>query len=126
MSVPLKCVVTQIYTLHSYLDRCCNALTYCRINGYATERFGHRYVIMVGLVIMSGLIFITAFAPSIEVLCVGQVLVGIPWGIFSIMGSAYASEVCPLALRGYLLSFVNICWVLVRFRSDGIRDDYNC
>lgn len=80
-----------------------------------TERFGHRIVIMVGLVVMSGLIFITAFAPSIQVLCVGQVLVGIPWGIFSIMGSAYASEVCPLALRGYLLSFVNICWVLVCF-----------
>ncbi|EHK15300.1 uncharacterized protein TRIVIDRAFT_196183 [Trichoderma virens Gv29-8] len=71
-------------------------------------------------VVMSAFIFITFFAPSIQVLTAGQVLVGIPWGIFAIMGSAYSSEVCPLALRGYLISFVNICWVIGQFVAAGV------
>ena len=90
------------------------------INGYVTEKYGHRLVTIVGLAIMCGLIFITFFAPSVQVLLVGQVLVGIPWGIFAIMGSAYSSEVCPLALRGYLTSFVNICWVIGQLVAAGV------
>lgn len=82
----------------------CGSIIGLLINGYVTERFGHRLVTMVGLVVMSGFIFMSFMAPSREVLVAGQVLVGIPWGIFAIMGSAYSSEVCPLALRGYLTS----------------------
>ena len=92
------------------------------IYGYAIERFGHRIVIMVSLVFMSGFIFISFFAPNVEVLEVGMVLCGIPWGIFAMMGPAYASEVCPLALRGYLTSFVNICWVIGQFIASGVLD----
>lgn len=90
------------------------------INGIVTEKYGHRLVTMVGLVVTCGFIFILFFAPTVEVLVVGEVMVGIPWGIFAIMGSAYASEVCPLALRGYLTSFVNICWVLGQFVAAGV------
>ncbi|RFU75756.1 mfs alpha-glucoside transporter [Trichoderma arundinaceum] len=97
----------------------CGAIIGLIINGYITEKFGHRVVTMTALVVMSAFIFITFFAPSIEVLTAGQVLVGIPWGIFAIMGSAYSSEVCPLALRGYLTSFVNICWVIGQFVAAG-------
>lgn len=92
----------------------CGAIIGLIINGIVTERYGHRLVTMVGLVTITGLIFIVFFAKSIAVLCVGEVLLGIPFGIFAIMGSAYSSEVCPLALRGYLTSFVNICWVIGR------------
>jgi SP family general alpha glucoside:H+ symporter-like MFS transporter len=82
----------------------CGSFIGLLLNGYVTERFGHRVVTIVGLIIMSGVIFITFFAPNLEVLVAGQVLVGIPWGIFAIMGSAYSSEISPLALRGYLLA----------------------
>lgn len=92
------------------------------ITGYVTERFGHRRVTMVALVLLSAFVFITFFARSITVLCVGEVLLGIPWGIFAIMGSAYASEVCPLALRGYLLAFVNLCWVIGQFVAAGVLE----
>ncbi|KAK0765848.1 hypothetical protein N5P37_001788 [Trichoderma harzianum] len=98
----------------------CGAIIGLVINGYVTEKFGHRIVTMIALVVMSAFIFITFFAPSIQVLTAGQVLVGIPWGIFAIMGSAYSSEVCPLALRGYLTSFVNICWVIGQFVAAGV------
>jgi MFS transporter, SP family, general alpha glucoside:H+ symporter len=90
------------------------------INGYVTEKFGHRLVIMVGLVVMSACIFIPFFAPNINVLLVGQVLGGIPTGVFAIMGSSYSSEVCPLALRGFLTSFVNICWVIGQLIAAGV------
>ena len=92
------------------------------INGYVTERFGHRRVIIACLVFLSAFIFMRFFATSIEVLCVGQVLIGIPWGIFAIMGSAYSSEVCPLPLRGFLTSFVNICWVIGQFIGAGVLE----
>lgn len=98
----------------------CGAVIGLIINGYATEKYGHRRVTMVALVFMTGLIFITFFAPSVEVLMVGQVLVGIPWGVFAIMGSAYSSEICPMRLRGYLLSFVNICWVIGQLVAAGV------
>ncbi|KAF5010784.1 hypothetical protein FDECE_3081 [Fusarium decemcellulare] len=102
----------------------CGCIIGLVINGYVTERFGHRMVTMVGLSVMSSFIFITFFAPSIDVLLVGQVLIGIPWGIFSIMGSAYSSEVCPLALRGYLLAFVSLCWVIGQIIAAGVLQGF--
>ena len=98
----------------------CGSIIGLLINGYVTERFGHRRVIMAGLVFMSAFIFLPFFAPNIKVLLAGQVLCGIPWGIFAVMGSSYASEVCPLALRGFLTSFVNICWVIGQLIAAGV------
>lgn len=89
-------------------------------NGYLIERFGHRMVIMVALVFMSGFIFIPFFSPSVEVLVVGQILCGLPWGIFATMGPTYSSEVCPLALRGYLTAYVNMCWAIGQFIAAGV------
>lgn len=89
-------------------------------NGYLTERFGHRNVIMVSLVFMSGFIFITFFAPSVEVLLVGQIMCGLPWGVFATMGPTYSSEVCPMALRGYLTAYVNMCWAIGQFIAAGV------
>jgi SP family general alpha glucoside:H+ symporter-like MFS transporter len=44
------------------------------INGSVSERFGARKVIMVSLVALTGFVAITFFAPSIEVLLVGELL----------------------------------------------------
>lgn len=49
----------------------------------------------VSLVMMTGFVFITFFANSIQVLTVGEVLCGLCWGVFSTVGPAYSSEVCP-------------------------------
>lgn len=89
-------------------------------NGYLTERFGHRHVIMGSLVFMTAFIFITFFAPNVEVLLVGQILCGLPWGVFATMGPTYSSEVCPLALRGYLTAYVNMCWAIGQFIAAGV------
>ncbi|KAL2823560.1 general substrate transporter [Aspergillus cavernicola] len=89
-------------------------------NGWASERFGARRVIIVSLVAQTGFVAITFFAPSIEVLLVGELLCSIPWGFFAAATPSYASEICPLALRGYLTTFVNLCWVMGRLLATGV------
>lgn len=89
-------------------------------NGYLIEKFGHRRVIMGSLVFMSAFIFVTFFATSVEILLAGQVLCGLPWGIFATMGPTYSSEVCPLALRGHLTAYVNMCWAIGQFIAAGV------
>jgi MFS family permease len=41
-----------------------------------------------------------------------QVFCGLPWGVFQTLTTTYASEVCPIQLRGYLTAFVNLGWGL--------------
>jgi SP family general alpha glucoside:H+ symporter-like MFS transporter len=81
------------------------------INGYLSERFGFRQTMLASLALITATIFIPFFAPSIEVLQVGQVLMGIPWGIFQTLTTSYAAEVTPTHLRAYLTTYVNLCWV---------------
>lgn len=64
---------------------------------------------MIGaLVSMTAFIFVLFFAPTIEVLVVGEVLCGIPWGMFQTLTTQYASEVSPVQLRPILTTFVNM------------------
>ncbi|KAJ4013082.1 hypothetical protein NW752_006357 [Fusarium irregulare] len=90
------------------------------LNGWATSRWGHRVVLISGLFWLSAFIFVVFFAPNIEVLLVGQFLCNIPWGIFATTGPAYAAEVTPLAIRGYLTAYVNLCWCIGQFISAGV------
>ncbi len=90
------------------------------INGYATDRFGYRRTYMSALVLMACAVFATFFATSLPVLAFGEVLCGIPWGMFQTLSTAFAAEVTPIALRGYLSSWVNICWGMGIFISSGV------
>lgn len=65
-------------------------------------------------------IFIVFFAPNIQVLAVGQVFCGLAWGVFATLGPTYASEVCPTQLRGYLTTYINLCWCIGQFLASGI------
>jgi SP family general alpha glucoside:H+ symporter-like MFS transporter len=90
------------------------------LNGYFTHKYGHRKVMMVTLAAMTGFIFITFFAPNVEVLLVGAFLCSIPWGVYATMGPAYAAEVCPLVLRGHLTAYINLCWIIGQFLSAAV------
>lgn len=50
----------------------------------------------------------TVFAPNKIVLLIGEILCGLPWGVFASSAPAYASEVLPLSLRVYLTSYTNM------------------
>jgi len=47
-------------------------------------------------------------------------LCGIPWGIFQTLTTAYAAEIAPTAMRGYLTSWVSMCWGAGSFLAAGV------
>ena len=93
-------------------------------NGYLSQKFGYRKVCLAALFCMNWLLFILFFAKTPQVLLVGQILCGLTWGVFATTGPAYASEICPLALRGYMTCYINLCWVIGQFIAAGVL--YGC
>lgn len=90
------------------------------LNGYLAEKFGMKRLMLVCYVLICAFTFILVFAKSMTVLLIGEILCGLPWGIFNTTAPAYASEVCPLALRGYLTTFINLTWVVGQLISAGV------
>ncbi|KAJ1024072.1 hypothetical protein NDA16_003045 [Ustilago loliicola] len=91
-----------------------------QLTGIASERFGYRKTILAALVAMTGFIFIPFFAPNLTVLLIGQILQGLPWGVFQTLTTSYAAEVTPVALRPFLTTWVNGCWVVGQLIASGI------
>lgn len=87
------------------------------LNGLLAERFGHKPVAFGALAAITALIFIQFFATDVSTLFAGQLLVGIPVGVFSTLAPAYASEVAPVALRSYFETWVVSCWGIGQFLS---------
>ncbi|KAH7309882.1 general substrate transporter [Stachybotrys elegans] len=90
------------------------------LNGYLVTKWGHVRVLIGALVTLSALIFIVFFAPNAGVLLAGQVLCGLPWGIFATTAPAYASEVVPMSLRVYLTSYTNMCFIMGQLIAAGV------
>jgi SP family general alpha glucoside:H+ symporter-like MFS transporter len=67
-----------------------------------------------------GAIFVLFFAPKLKVLLVGEILMGLPLGVFQTLTVTYASEVCPVVLRCYLTTYVNLCWVMGQLIASGV------
>ncbi|KAI5358665.1 putative major facilitator, sugar transporter, major facilitator superfamily [Septoria linicola] len=95
------------------------------LNGYLTTKFGYKKTLLASLAFMTGAIFIPFFSPSIEVLLVGQIMCGIPWGVFATSSPSYASEICPTALRGYLAVYVNLTWAFGQLVSAGVMSAFS-
>lgn len=77
-------------------------------------------MLLASLAAITAFIFIPFFALNLPVLLVGEFFCGIPWGVFATMAPAYASEICPMALRGYLTVYVNLCWAFGQLISAGV------
>lgn len=118
------------------------------LNGYLQSRFGSRRVYMGAMALMAGTIFILFFATSVQMLFVGNIFCGIPWGIvsfvavvvnvltssglhvswsliltepqFQTLATAYAAEICPPAMRGYLTAWTSMCWGCGSFLAAGV------
>lgn len=72
------------------------------IAGVVAERIGYRWTLIGALGAVTGFVAVVVFAENVGVLLVGEVLLGVPWGVFQTLSTSYAVEVCPVALRGYL------------------------
>lgn len=82
------------------------------LNGYIVDWYGQKRVLLGALMTLTGTVFLTFFAPNIYILMAGELLCGVPWGIFASSAPAYASEVLPLCLRAYLTSYTNMCFII--------------
>ncbi|KAF2665207.1 alpha glucoside transporter [Microthyrium microscopicum] len=99
------------------------------ITGIVSERYGYRKTIIGALLLVIAFVFIPFFSDTIVQLLVGEILLGIPWGVFQTITTSYAAEVCPSNLRAYLTTYVNLCWVFGQLIASGVlramadRDD---
>ncbi|KAH8121218.1 sugar transporter-domain-containing protein [Trichoderma asperelloides] len=82
------------------------------LNGFSTDRFGYHWTMLGALVMLMLFIFPAFFAVNIEMILASQILCGIPWGAFQSLSTTYAAEVMPVQMRAYLLSSVNMCWLI--------------
>ncbi|CZT12850.1 related to Maltose permease [Rhynchosporium graminicola] len=80
--------------------------------GWLCERFGFRKTVIAGMVMTIAFICIQFFSNSLQVLLVGQILLGFPLGMFQAVTTVYAVEVTPTCLRGYMTTYVNACWLI--------------
>ena len=90
------------------------------INGYITEWIGYKKTMIVSMIVMTGAIFIPFFSTSLEMFLVGGIIQGLPWGVFQTLAISYAADLCPTHLRGYMTSWINMCWVIGGLFSTGV------
>jgi len=89
-------------------------------SGYPLEKFGRRWTLAVCCVWSIALVFVQFFATSIGMLCVGEILGGLAYGFYVVIAPTYSSEICPLALRGFLTTSVNLAFVIGQFIAQGV------
>ncbi|KAJ6789112.1 hypothetical protein PWT90_08946 [Aphanocladium album] len=87
---------------------------------YPMDYFGRKITFTVCVLLTTGIIFIQFFSRSLPVLLAGELLAGLVLGMFVVIAPAYASEVCPTALRGHLTSYVNLCFVMGQLLANGV------
>lgn len=90
------------------------------MNGIFIERLGYRKTMAISLAAIVTFIFIPFFSTNLPTLLVGEVLCGVPWGVFQTLTCSYASDVCPVKLRPYLTTYTNLCWVIGQFIGSAI------
>ena len=90
------------------------------LSGLLTDRIGNRRTMILSLGMLSGFVLLSFFAQNKGMLLASQLLSGIPWGVFQTLTTTYAAEVMPVALRAYLTSIVNLCWLVGQVISSGL------
>lgn len=88
--------------------------------GWLSDNIGYRKTMLGSLFFMASFIFIPFFAQNKVTLLFGQLLQGIPWGIYQSITVAYAADVCPVTLRYLLTTYVNLCWVFGQLIAAGV------
>ncbi|KAL0945005.1 MFS maltose permease [Colletotrichum truncatum] len=90
------------------------------LNGFITEWIGYKKTMVVSMIAMIGAVFIPFFSNGLPMFLAGALIQGIPWGIFQTLAVTYAADICPTALRAYMTSWVNMCWVIGQLISSGM------
>jgi Sugar (and other) transporter len=73
------------------------------VTGIVAERYGYRKTIIGALSLVVAFIFIVFFSKSVVQLLIGEILLGIPWGVFQTITTTYAAEGEPAR---FLIAYV--------------------
>jgi len=93
--------------------------------GPLTSRIGYRWATMFGLMLMNVTILCTFFADSLPVFFAGQILEGLPWGIFIANAPAYCSEIVPMRLRAPATQMLQMFWAIGSIIVGAVTYVYN-
>ncbi|KAF4974838.1 hypothetical protein FZEAL_8299 [Fusarium zealandicum] len=113
-------VVSAEWQTYVQVGGMCGQIIGLYLNGWVSDAIGYKKSMILSQMMMIAFIFIVFFAQNIQTILAGQILLGIPWGVFQTLTLAYASDVAPLALRPYLTAYVNLCWVIGQLISAGV------
>ena len=89
------------------------------------NQFGYRICTMGGLTWAAGCLLIGFFSTSIatsklHMYLAGELLLGIPWGLFQGITLPYASDITPLKLKGPATTMINIFWLIGQLVSASV------
>jgi MFS transporter, SP family, general alpha glucoside:H+ symporter len=79
---------------------------------YPLERYGRKVTFGACVILTSIIVAVQFLARSLEMLLIGELFGGLVLGTYATIAPTYASEVCPVALRGILTSYINLCFVM--------------
>jgi MFS transporter, SP family, general alpha glucoside:H+ symporter len=88
--------------------------------GYPLDWFGRRKTFGVCVIGTIGCVFNQFFARSLPALLVGELVGGLILGFYAVITPTYASEVCPVALRGILTANINLLIVVGQLLANGV------
>lgn len=86
--------------------------------------WGSKLTLIGSLILTSLFLFIVFYSTSIQMLSSGFILNGIMWGVFNTVAPTYASEVCPVSLRGILTAYINLAWVIGQFINQCVMNRF--
>ena len=93
--------------------------------GPLTTALGYRWATIIGLIFLNAFIFISFFADSLPLFFVGQLLEGLPWGIFIANSPAYCSEIVPIQLRAVCTQMIQMFWAIGSIIVGAVTFVYN-
>lgn len=88
--------------------------------GMAYDRLGLRRVIALSSALSIGFVFVEFFAKHPAQLVAGILLNGCVISFFTVCATAYVGEVCPVVLRGFAASAINMLLVAGQLMGSGI------
>ncbi|OAA71332.1 trehalose transport-related protein [Cordyceps fumosorosea ARSEF 2679] len=79
------------------------------------NRFGYRRCTLCGLTwaalcLVIGIV--STFSAKLQIYLVGELLLGVPWGLFQGITLPYVSDITPLKLRGPASTMINVFWLI--------------
>ncbi|THY20788.1 putative maltose permease [Aureobasidium pullulans] len=87
--------------------------------GWPLEKFGRKRTLAACCCWSIAWIFMQFFSSNLTILCIGEIFAGLGYGFYVVIAPVYASDVCPLALRGVLTASVNLAFVIGQFIAQG-------